>query len=62
MKIPHSEIAIELGQYMASFFISEARKNFNSFDSEDEIFNNIVENNAIKLTKGPSQDIYIFER
>jgi len=59
--VPHTQNAIELQQYYANFFIGEAKKNTNKFDSEEELISLLVENASVLFTTGESQDIYVFE-
>ncbi|CAI2370140.1 unnamed protein product [Moneuplotes crassus] len=61
MEIPHSRVAIEFSQFLSNFFIDEARKNFNRFDSHEEAFESRIEHIPIDFPKDGGQDIYVFE-
>ena len=61
LNVPHSPTSIELSQYISNFFIGEARKNFNHFGSEEELFNRLVENDILELTTSAAQDIYLYK-
>lgn len=60
LHVPHDPTSIEFTQFLANFFVGESRKNFNSFESEDEVFKNMIENVALELTTTTAQDIYVF--
>lgn len=59
--VPHTMNAIALEQYYANFFVNEAKKNMNSFASDEEAFPFLIENATVELTKTESQDIYLFD-
>jgi len=60
MKVPHSQVAIEFSQFLANFFVKESKKNFNKFDSEEEIFDNMIEHFPVDLPQLKRQDVYLF--
>lgn len=59
--VPHSPTAVELEQYYSNFFVGEAKKNMNHFESDDESFPLMIENAKVELTTTESQDIYVFD-
>ncbi|CAI2371025.1 unnamed protein product [Moneuplotes crassus] len=61
LHVPHSPTAIELSQFLSNFFIREARKNFNQFDSDQDAFDHMIEHIAVDLTTAAAQDIYVFD-
>ncbi|XP_034003702.1 gamma-glutamyl hydrolase-like [Trematomus bernacchii] len=60
--IPHSPSAIKTTFYLAQFFVSEARKNFHKFESEDEESNALIYNYNPVFTgpKSGFEQIYFF--
>lgn len=58
--VPHSQTAIKLEQALANFFVTEAKKNANKFDSEAELRKLLIENNKVIFTEENVQDIYVF--
>ncbi|XP_030611820.1 gamma-glutamyl hydrolase [Archocentrus centrarchus] len=60
--IPHSPSAIKTTFYMAEFFVSEARKNFHKFESEEEESRALIYNyNPVYTgTKSSFEQIYFF--
>ncbi|XP_063304487.1 gamma-glutamyl hydrolase-like [Pelobates fuscus] len=59
---PHSENAIWISQYMANFFISEARKNLNHFANEQEEEKSLIYNYVAQYTANISgyEQAYFF--
>lgn len=60
-KVPHSQTSIEFSQFLANFFVMEARKNFNRFDSEEEAFDHMIEHVPLKLNREKKHDVYLFD-
>ncbi|XP_076248171.1 gamma-glutamyl hydrolase-like [Calliopsis andreniformis] len=63
--IPHSERAVVAAQYFANFFVSEARKNFNSFQSEREEMRHLIYNYTPIYTGSKNilfQQCYMFKK
>ncbi|CAI2370076.1 unnamed protein product [Moneuplotes crassus] len=60
-EIPNSRTAIEFSQYLANFFIDEARKNDNRFESYDEIFENRIDTTPLHFPEDGKQEVYVFE-
>ncbi|KAF3836219.1 hypothetical protein F7725_028777 [Dissostichus mawsoni] len=60
--IPHSPSAIKTTFYLAQFFVSEARKNFHKFESEDEESKALIYNYNPVFTgpKSGFEQIYFF--
>ncbi|XP_048385613.1 gamma-glutamyl hydrolase-like [Stegostoma tigrinum] len=60
-KIPHTPHAVEVGWYMANFFVNEARKNWHHFSDEAEEENALIYNYVPVYTGNISgfQQIYI---
>lgn len=58
--VPHTLNAILLGQFYSNFFVQEAKKNMNKFDSYEEEFAHMIENAKPELTTTESMDIYAF--
>ncbi|XP_037045526.1 gamma-glutamyl hydrolase-like isoform X2 [Bradysia coprophila] len=62
--ISHTPNAIKAAQYFAYFFVDEARKNFNSFDSVDEENSMLIYNyqtNFTALVKSAFEQCYLFD-
>ncbi|XP_075725059.1 gamma-glutamyl hydrolase [Rhipicephalus microplus] len=60
--IPHTEDAVRVSQYLANFFLEEARKNNHSFASAQEELNALIYNYPVTFTqnKTPFAQMYIF--
>jgi gamma-glutamyl hydrolase len=59
-EIDHTEEGIEIAQYMANFFVGEARRNSNSFDSEAEEEAALIYNYSPVKTSGSFVQEYFF--
>ena len=66
LALDHSPDAIRVGQYLANFFMVEARKNAQRFKSrEEEEPNLIMRRNPIyigNIIESPYEQIYLFKR
>ncbi|KAJ1529678.1 hypothetical protein ONE63_006434 [Megalurothrips usitatus] len=67
-KTAHSFDSIRTSQYFANFFVNEARKNYNSFSSEDDEddaliynFNPVYSGKKIQKKYGFNEQVYLFE-
>ncbi|CAI2370932.1 unnamed protein product [Moneuplotes crassus] len=60
-KIPHCKSSIEFSQFLANFFVKEARKNSNKFDSEEEAFEHMIEHFPVHVNNERKHDVYIFD-
>ena len=59
--IPHSEKAIELEQYYARFFVTQAKMNNQKFKDTKEKNRRIIENYSVVIFEdSPIQDSYVF--
>lgn len=57
----HTKESIEVSQFMGDFFIEEARKNFNSFESEEEAEKYLIYNyNTVKVNQS-FMECYFFK-
>mmetsp|Transcript_8004 Transcript_8004/g.9079 ORF Transcript_8004/g.9079 Transcript_8004/m.9079 type:complete len:179 (-) Transcript_8004:31-567(-) len=60
LNVPHSQEAIELGQYISNFFVTQAKMNTNHFADDKTERSLLVENYKTVFTDTLSQDIYLF--
>jgi len=58
---PHDIIAVEVGQYFATFFATEARKNSNRFGSYEEWRKHSIYNYKMVYLHEPFEQAYFFE-
>ncbi|EEC08863.1 conserved hypothetical protein [Ixodes scapularis] len=62
--IPHSVDATRLTQYMANFFVGEARKNDHKFSSPEDESKALIYNYDVSYSQGYSAftQIYVFDK
>jgi len=60
MDYPHDILAIEVGQYFATFFATEARKSSNSFEDFSEFSEYSIYNHPLIHIHQPFEQVYIF--
>ncbi|KAF2355021.1 Peptidase C26 [Trinorchestia longiramus] len=64
-QIPHSANAVDLERYMSKVFVQQARRNNNTFSSEEELESRLIYNfsavYAAQLYKSSFQQIYLFD-